>query len=71
MKLHRARFGDVTLAELRGVMDEAGNAPFWDALAGRFFDMSFPQADEFNAVHGTQIHRRPDAADADLCRAAE
>jgi len=36
-------------------MDEAGNAPFWDALAGRFFDMSFPQADEFNAVHGTRF----------------
>ena len=33
MKQHRARFGDRTLAELRGVMDEAGNAPFWDALA--------------------------------------
>ena len=55
MKLHRARFGERTLAELRGVMDEAGNAPFWDALAGRFFDMSFPQADEFNAVHGTRF----------------
>jgi len=55
MKMHRARFGAVTLAELRGVMDEAGNAPFWDALAGRFFDMSFPQADEFNAVHGTRF----------------
>ena len=55
MKMHRARFGDRTLAELRGVMDEAGNAPFWDALAGRFFGMSFPEADEFNAVHGTQF----------------
>ena len=55
MKLHRQRFGDRTLAELRGVMDEAGNAPFWDALAGRFFDMSFPEADEFNAVHGTRF----------------
>lgn len=55
MKLHRARFGDRTLAELRGVMDEAGNAPFWDALAGQFFDMSFPEADEFNAVHGTKF----------------
>ena len=53
MKLHRARFGDRTLAELRGVMDEAGHAPFWDALAGKFFGMSFPEADEFNAVHGT------------------
>src|SRR5947209_8914475 len=55
MKLHRARFGDRTLAELRGVMDEAGNAPFWDALAGRFFDMTFPEADDFNAVHGTKF----------------
>ena len=55
MKLHRARFGERTLAELRGVMDETGNAPFWDALAGRFFGMSFPEADEFNAVHGTKF----------------
>ena len=55
IKLHRARFGDRTLAELRGVMDDGGNAPFWDALAGRFFDMSFPEADEFNAVHGTKF----------------
>jgi len=55
MKLHRARFGDRTLAELRGVMDEAGNAPFWDALAGRFFGMTFPEADEFNAVNGTKF----------------
>jgi arginine N-succinyltransferase len=55
MKLHRQRFGERTLAELRGVMDEAGNAPFWDALAGKFFGMSFPEADEVNAVHGTQF----------------
>jgi arginine N-succinyltransferase len=55
IKQHRARFGDRTLAELRGVMDEAGNAPFWDALAGRFFGMTFPEADEFNAVHGTKF----------------
>ena len=55
MKLHRGRFGDTTLAELRGVMDEAGNCPFWDGLAGRFFGMSFPDADEFNAIHGTRL----------------
>jgi arginine N-succinyltransferase len=55
MKLHRGRFGDRTLAELRGVMDETGNAPFWDALAGKFFGMTFPEADEFNAVHGTKF----------------
>ena len=55
IKQHRARFGDRTLAELRGVMDDAGNAPFWDALAGRFFDMTFPEADHFNAMHGTKF----------------
>ena len=55
MRLHRGRFGDRTLAELRGVMDETGHAPFWDALAGKFFGMSFPEADEFNAVHGTKF----------------
>jgi arginine N-succinyltransferase len=55
IKQHRPRFGDRVLAELRGVMDQAGHSPFWDALAGRFFGMTFPQADEFNAVHGTQF----------------
>ena len=55
IKQHRSRFGDRTLAELRGVMDEAGNSPFWDGLAGRFFDMSFPEADHFNAIHGTRF----------------
>ena len=55
IRQHRARFGDTVLAELRGVMNEAGDSPFWDAIGGRFFDMSFPQADEFNAVHGTQF----------------
>jgi arginine N-succinyltransferase len=55
IRLHRARFGDRVLAELRGVMDEAGHAPFWDGLAGRFFGMTFPEADEFNATHGTKF----------------
>jgi arginine N-succinyltransferase len=55
IKAHRQRFGKRILAELRGVMDEAGNAPFWDGLAGRFFDMTFPEADQFNAIHGTQF----------------
>ena len=53
--MHRARFADVTLAELRGAIDDAGNSPFWDGLAGRFFDMSFRDADEFNARHGNQF----------------
>ncbi|HVF36345.1 MAG TPA: arginine N-succinyltransferase, partial [Sphingomicrobium sp.] len=55
IKQHRPRFADVVLAELRGVMDQAGHSPFWDALGGRFFGMTFPEADEFNAIHGTQF----------------
>lgn len=52
---HRTRFGDRVIAELRGVIDEAGGSPFWDGLAGRFFGMSFQEADEFNAVNGNQF----------------
>ncbi len=55
IKQHRPRFGESVLAELRGVMDQSGNSPFWDAIGGRFFGMSFPEADEFNAIHGTQF----------------
>ena len=55
IKAHRTRFGERVLAELRGVIDDSGNSPFWDALAGRFFDMTFPEADRFNAMHGTRF----------------
>lgn len=52
---HRHRFADRTLAELRGVIDEAGGSPFWDGVAGRFFGMNFQDADEFNAKYGNQF----------------
>ncbi|MBX9815806.1 MAG: arginine N-succinyltransferase [Proteobacteria bacterium SG_bin5] len=52
---HRARFAERILAELRGVIDEAGGSPFWDGLAGRFFGMNFQDADRFNATHGHQF----------------
>jgi arginine N-succinyltransferase len=55
IKLHRERFAERLLAELRGVMDEGGGSAFWDAIAGRFFGMNFQEADEFNAAHGTQF----------------
>ena len=55
IKLHRERFAGKVIAELRGVIDEKGGSPFWDAIAGRFFGMSFQEADEFNAAHGTQF----------------
>ena len=52
---HRPRFGDRILAELRGIIDERGGSPFWDAIGGKFFGMSFQDADEFNATHGNQF----------------
>ncbi|UVO49119.1 arginine N-succinyltransferase [Sphingomonas sp. SUN019] len=55
IRAHRARFADRILAELRGVIDEAGGSPFWDGLAGRFFGMNFQDADQFNAIHGHQF----------------
>ncbi len=55
IRRHRARFPERILAELRGVIDEAGGSPFWDGLAGRFFGMNFQDADQFNAVNGHQF----------------
>ncbi|MFC4254818.1 arginine N-succinyltransferase [Altererythrobacter xixiisoli] len=53
--MHRARFGDRILAELRGIIDERGGSPFWDAIGGKFFGMTFQEADYFNAIHGNQF----------------
>ena len=53
--MHRARFADRILAELRGIIDERAGSPFWDGVAGRFFGMSFQEADYFNAIHGHQF----------------
>ncbi|MFN2101217.1 arginine N-succinyltransferase [Altererythrobacter sp. MF3-039] len=52
---HRQRFAERTLAELRGIIDERGGSPFWDGVAGRFFGMSFQEADYFNAINGNQF----------------
>ena len=53
--MHRSRFADRILAELRGVIDDRGGSPFWDGVAGRFFGMTFQEADYFNATNGNQF----------------
>ena len=53
--MHRARFADKIIAELRGIIDERGDSPFWDNVAGRFFGMTFNEADYFNAINGNQF----------------
>ncbi|TXC64507.1 arginine N-succinyltransferase [Sphingosinicella ginsenosidimutans] len=55
IRRNRPRFADKVVAELRGVIDEAGGSPFWDAIAGKFFGMDFKEADAFNGAHGTQF----------------
>ena len=55
IRMHRLRFADRVIAELRGMIDEAGASPFWDGLAGKFFGMTFQEADSFNATHGNQF----------------
>lgn len=53
--MHRARFADQILADLRGYQDDAGNWPFWDGLGRHFFDMPFEAADRFNSLRGNQF----------------
>ncbi len=55
IRAHRAMFADRVLAELRGVIDDSGGSPFWDGVAGKFFGMTFQEADTFNALHGNQF----------------
>jgi hypothetical protein len=45
-------FSDQVIAEMRGVHDVDGNAPFYNALPKKFFEMNFAKADYINATHG-------------------
>lgn len=42
---HRQFFDPVTLAEMRGVIDDKGGSVFWDAVGHHFFEIPFPKAD--------------------------
>lgn len=53
--MHRSRFANNVLAELRGVIDDAGESAFWNNIGGKFFHMSFAEADMFNALKGNQF----------------
>ncbi|MBB4657673.1 arginine N-succinyltransferase [Parvularcula dongshanensis] len=49
LALHRERFGPRVMAEIRGWFDEEDRSPFWDAVASRFFHLSFQEADRRSA----------------------
>jgi arginine N-succinyltransferase len=48
---HPEHFDDVVIAELRGVIDDQGRSPFWDAIGRHFFDMDYPTADYLSFVN--------------------
>ncbi len=45
MAANRERFESKIIAEMRGVVDEGGRSPFWEAIGHHFFDIDFPKAD--------------------------
>lgn len=45
------RFDPMVIAELRGVIDDQGRSPFWDALGRHFFDIDYPNADYLSMVN--------------------
>lgn len=46
----RRHFSEKVFAEMRGVSDNAGLSPLWDALGRKFFDMEFSQADMLSGL---------------------
>lgn len=42
---NRKFFEDQVIAELRGVVNDSGHSPFWDAVGKNFFKIDFPTAD--------------------------
>lgn len=42
---HSQSFEPTVIAEMRGVVDDRGHSPFWEAIGRHFFDMDYPKAD--------------------------
>jgi arginine N-succinyltransferase len=51
MAEHPQRFDPVVISELRGMVDDEGHSPFWDALGRHFFEVDFPTADYLSMVN--------------------
>jgi arginine N-succinyltransferase len=45
MAENRKYFEDQVIAELRGMVNDSGHSPFWDAVGAHFFKIDFPTAD--------------------------
>ncbi len=51
MAEHPTFFDPTVIAEMRGVIDEQGRSPLWEALGRQFFDVEFPTADYLSVVN--------------------
>ena len=51
MAEYRQRFESQVIAEMRGVLDEHGHSPFWEALGRHFFEVEYPTADYLSMVN--------------------
>jgi arginine N-succinyltransferase len=48
---HPEAFEPLIVSELRGVIDDKGFSPFWDAVGKHFFEIDFPTADHLSVVN--------------------
>lgn len=55
MAEHQNYFDPVVIAEMRGVVDDQGHSPFWEAVGRHFFDIDFPSADYLSMVNKSFI----------------
>lgn len=46
----REHFSEKVFAEMRGVSDQHGRNPLWDALGSKFFEMEFAEADRLSGL---------------------
>ncbi len=51
MAEHPHPFDPEVISEIRGVSDERGESPFWEALGRCFFDIDFPKADYLSLLN--------------------
>lgn len=49
MAEYPSRFDPLVIAEMRGVVEDDGRCPFWEAVGRQFFDVEFPAADQLSA----------------------
>ena len=47
----RAAFESTIISEFRGILDERGYSPFWDALGFHFFGIGFAEADRLSIIN--------------------